>query len=283
MRVRREPLSRPSRPTTSLPAATCSARSWVTCAPVFTPPWNRCAPWTAEVLRDLGVARPLPRPVRGRGGGPRPVGAPGGGGLVRQAEEGARGPHRQGRAAGRDGPGAGAGRGDAASRRSCPTRTAPTSGALLALLAAHPDASVAHLDRLALAGRLTRSGRSPAAQSRTTCGAGWPAVRLRVSKTFWLCRTIMRGVVRRVVGVHDHQIGGSQLLGAQLALDRHGRRVGESWRRDVGVVPAHVGSAALQPTDQDRGARLPHVARRPACTRRPAPGCVSPRPPCARR
>lgn len=22
--------------------------------PVFTPPWNRCAPWTAEVLRDLG-------------------------------------------------------------------------------------------------------------------------------------------------------------------------------------------------------------------------------------
>ena len=25
-------------------------------APVFTPPWNRCAPWTAEVLHDLGVA-----------------------------------------------------------------------------------------------------------------------------------------------------------------------------------------------------------------------------------
>ena len=24
--------------------------------PVFTPPWNRCAPWTAEVLRDLGFA-----------------------------------------------------------------------------------------------------------------------------------------------------------------------------------------------------------------------------------
>ncbi|HET6651382.1 MAG TPA: polysaccharide deacetylase family protein [Nocardioides sp.] len=23
---------------------------------VFTPPWNRCAPWTAEVLRDLGFA-----------------------------------------------------------------------------------------------------------------------------------------------------------------------------------------------------------------------------------
>ena len=22
--------------------------------PLFTPPWNRCAPWTAEVLRDLG-------------------------------------------------------------------------------------------------------------------------------------------------------------------------------------------------------------------------------------
>lgn len=25
-------------------------------APVFTPPWNRCAPWTAEVLHELGVA-----------------------------------------------------------------------------------------------------------------------------------------------------------------------------------------------------------------------------------
>jgi hypothetical protein len=24
--------------------------------PVFTPPWNRCAPWTGEVLRDLGFA-----------------------------------------------------------------------------------------------------------------------------------------------------------------------------------------------------------------------------------
>jgi peptidoglycan/xylan/chitin deacetylase (PgdA/CDA1 family) len=23
---------------------------------IFTPPWNRCAPWTAEVLRDLGFA-----------------------------------------------------------------------------------------------------------------------------------------------------------------------------------------------------------------------------------
>jgi peptidoglycan/xylan/chitin deacetylase (PgdA/CDA1 family) len=24
--------------------------------PIFTPPWNRCAPWTGEVLRDLGFA-----------------------------------------------------------------------------------------------------------------------------------------------------------------------------------------------------------------------------------
>src|SRR4029079_6488559 len=29
------------------------------------------------------------------------------------------------------------------------------------------------------------------------------------------------GVIGRVVGVHDHEIGGSELLGAQLALDRH--------------------------------------------------------------
>ena len=115
---------------------------------IFTPPWNRCAPWTGEVLRDLGFAVlsrdvsagragvpglaelpisvdwfakrkkvPLDRTARGEllaemAGGPGPVGLM----LHHQV-------------------------------MSAQDRT--EVGELLALVDAHPEASAAHLDRLA--------------------------------------------------------------------------------------------------------------------------------------
>ena len=47
----------------------------------------------------------------------------------------------------------------------------------------------------------------------------------------------------------------------QLTLDGDGRRVRDLAHADVRVVPANQGPSALQPTDQDRGGRLPQVAQ----------------------
>jgi peptidoglycan/xylan/chitin deacetylase (PgdA/CDA1 family) len=118
-------------------------------APVFTPPWNRCAPWTAEVLRDLGVAilsRDLSAGVAGVPGLQEvpvavdwfakrrklPVDRAGRGELLADT---ARGP----------GP-----VGVMLHHEVMDAQDRADVGALLGLLAAHPAASVAHLDQLAL-------------------------------------------------------------------------------------------------------------------------------------
>jgi peptidoglycan/xylan/chitin deacetylase (PgdA/CDA1 family) len=116
---------------------------------VFTPPWNRCAPWTAEVLRDLGFAV-LSRDVSaGRAGVPGllelpvsvdwfgkrkkvPVDRAGRGDLLAQAAAG-------------DAP-----VGVMLHHAVTSAEDFHDIGQLLALVAAHPAASAAHLDQLAL-------------------------------------------------------------------------------------------------------------------------------------
>lgn len=116
---------------------------------VFTPPWNRCAPWTAEVLRDLGVAvlsRDLSAGVAGVPGllelpvtvdwfakrKRLPVNRTGRGELLADM---ARGP----------GP-----VGVMLHHEVMADQDRADVGALLSLLAGHPAASVAHLDQLVL-------------------------------------------------------------------------------------------------------------------------------------
>ena len=116
--------------------------------PIFTPPWNRCAPWTGEVLRDLGFAVLSRDLSAGRAGVPGlaelpisvdwfakrkqvPIGRTARGGLLAEMAGGP-GPvglmlHHQ--------------------VMSAQDRT--EVGELLALVDAHPEASAAHLDRLA--------------------------------------------------------------------------------------------------------------------------------------
>ena len=116
---------------------------------LFTPPWNRCAPWTAEVLRDLGFAV-LSRDVSaGRADVPRllelpvsvdwfgkrkkvPVDRAGRGELLAEAASG-------------DTP-----VGVMLHHAVTSAEDFADIGELLALVAAHPSASAAHLDRLAL-------------------------------------------------------------------------------------------------------------------------------------
>jgi hypothetical protein len=115
---------------------------------IFTPPWNRCAPWTGEVLRDLGFAVLSRDLSAGRAGVPGlaelpisvdwfakrkkvPIDRTGRGELLAEIAGGP-GPvglmlHHQ--------------------VMSAQDRT--EVGELLALVDAHPGASAAHLDRLA--------------------------------------------------------------------------------------------------------------------------------------
>lgn len=119
-------------------------------APVFTPPWNRCAPWTAEVLRDLGVAvlsRDISAGVAGVPGLVElpvtvdwfakrrkvPVDRTGRGELLAEM---AREPRPVG---------------VMLHHEVMSDQDLADTGALLALLAGHPAVAVAHLDELALA------------------------------------------------------------------------------------------------------------------------------------
>ena len=118
-------------------------------APVFTPPWNRCAPWTAEVLHDLGVA------ILSRDLSAGVAGVPG---LVELPVTVDWFAKRRKVAVDRTG------RGELLAEMAREPRPVGVMlhhevmsdqdradvGALLGLLAAHPAASVAHLDRLAL-------------------------------------------------------------------------------------------------------------------------------------
>jgi peptidoglycan/xylan/chitin deacetylase (PgdA/CDA1 family) len=115
---------------------------------VFTPPWNRCAPWTAEVARDLGFTV-LSRDVSaGTAGIPGllelpitvdwfakrrkvPVDRAGRGELLAEAAAG-------------DGP-----VGLMLHHEVMSPEDREDVGALLALVGSHPAASAAHLDRLA--------------------------------------------------------------------------------------------------------------------------------------
>ena len=148
MRVRREPAPRTSSATTSLAAATLLRRLFGDVPAVFTPPWNRCAPWTAEVLRDLGFAV-LSRDVSaGRAGVP---------GLLElpitvdwfakrkkvPVDRSARG-ELLAEMAGGTGP-----VGVMLHHEVMSAQDRTDLGELLALVAAHPEASAAHLDRLA--------------------------------------------------------------------------------------------------------------------------------------
>jgi len=115
---------------------------------VFTPPWNRCAPWTAEVLRDLGFTV-LSRDVSaGTAGVPgllelpitvdwfakrrkAPVDRAGRGELLAEAAAG-------------DGP-----VGLMLHHEVMSPQDRADVGELLAVVRAHPAASAAHLDELA--------------------------------------------------------------------------------------------------------------------------------------
>ena len=159
-------------------------------APVFTPPWNRCAPWTAEVLRDLGVA------VLSRDLSAGVAGVPGLVELPVTVDWFAKR---------RKVPVDRTGRGELLAEKAREPRPVGVmlhhevmsdldradTGALLALLGRASRRRRRPPRRAGARRRLTRCG--VPAQSRTTCGAWCPAVRLRVSKTFWLCRTICSG------------------------------------------------------------------------------------------
>ena len=115
---------------------------------VFTPPWNRCAPWTAEVLRDLGFT------VLSRDVSAGTAGVPG---LLElpitvdwfakrrkvPVDRAARGELLAEAAAG-DGP-----VGLMLHHEVMSPEDREDVGALLALVGSHPAASAAHLDRLA--------------------------------------------------------------------------------------------------------------------------------------
>jgi peptidoglycan/xylan/chitin deacetylase (PgdA/CDA1 family) len=115
---------------------------------VFTPPWNRCAPWTPEVLRDLGFT------VLSRDVSAGTAGVPG---LLEQpitvdwfakpklvpVDRTARGELLAGAAAG-PGP-----VGLMLHHEVMSSQDRTDLAALLALVGSHPAASAAHLDRLA--------------------------------------------------------------------------------------------------------------------------------------
>ncbi len=125
--------------------------------PVFTPPWNRCAPWTATVLRDLGFT------VLSRDQSAGLAEVPGLLELPVTVDWFAR---RKRVHVGR------AGRGELLARSAAGRETVGVMlhhavlsaedladvGELLALVAAHPAASAGHLDRLALEAEDVRGG-----------------------------------------------------------------------------------------------------------------------------
>jgi len=137
---------------------------------VFTPPWNRCAPWTAEVLVDLGFAV-LSRDVSaGRAAVPAllelpitvdwlarrnkvPVDRPGRGALLAEMASGP-GPV-----------------GVMLHHEVMSDQDRRDLGALLALVSAHPKASAGHLDVLARG-----AGPVPASSDDRRPGDGTPAV-----------------------------------------------------------------------------------------------------------
>jgi len=116
--------------------------------PVFTPPWNRCAPWTAQVLRELGfevLSRDLTAGVAGVAG------------LVELPVTVDWFAKRKGTRVDRGGRGELLA--DSARQPGRPVgvmlhhevmsdQDMVDVGTLLALLAAHPSASVGHLDQL---------------------------------------------------------------------------------------------------------------------------------------
>ncbi len=240
MRVRRQPLSRAAgrghRPGPGAAARACSA----TLPAVFTPPWNRCAPWTGEVLRELGFDVLVPRPsppgtLRRRRPAELPVtvdwfakrkGVPvdraGRGRAARRMRRAATGP------VGRD----------AAPRGDVRRRTSPTSARCSPWSPATAAASVGHLDA---AGAVSRSRDRVCArrQRRKHVRRRVPGGEVAGVEDPPAVPDDHRRVVGRVVGVHDHQVGRGQLLGGQVAHRRPPPRCrGAPGRRRAGRASA---------------------------------------------
>ncbi len=115
---------------------------------IFTPPWNRCAPWTAEVLRDLGFAVLSRDLSAGMAGVPGLVELPVtvdwfGNRKKVPLDQTARGELLAAMAGGQ------APVGLMLHHEVMSAQDRTDVGALLALVKAHPAASAAHLDRLA--------------------------------------------------------------------------------------------------------------------------------------